>query len=182
MIFSHSNSFTPLEIDMWLHFWRCRNERRWRRSGKFLVYNCEAAFWTQEMFPRLLGVKCSVSPWSVFTINRLLVVILGMTHSSTCPPNVQVHHCTWLRFTRPSAELVMQVTNTGMRRPGYEATPPVTQPHFPVLFIANSAPRYLTLVTVLDLFIATSAPRYLTLVTVLDLFIALVEFSFPSAE
>jgi len=66
----------------------------------------------------------------------------------------------------------MQVTNTGMRRPGYEATPPVTQPHFPVLFIANSAPRYLTLVTVLDLFIATSAPQYLTLVTVLDLFIA----------
>jgi len=63
----------------------------------------------------------------------------------------------------------MQATNTGVRRPGYEATPSVpSQPHLPVLFIATSAPRYLTLVTVLDLFIVTSAPRYLTLVTVLE--------------
>jgi len=67
----------------------------------------------------------------------------------------------------------MQATNTGVRRPGYEATPSVpSQPHLPVLFIATSAPQYLTLVTVLDLFIATCVPRYLTLVTVLDLFIA----------
>jgi len=35
------------------------------------------------------------------------------------PPHIQVHHCI---FIRPSPALVLQVTNTGVRRPGYEPT------------------------------------------------------------
>ena len=33
-----------------------------------------------------------------------------------------VVHCTWLSFTRPSPALVLQATNTGVRRAGYEAS------------------------------------------------------------
>ena len=36
---------------------------------------------------------------------------------------VQVHHCTWLSFTRPSPALVLQATNAGVRRTGYEDNP-----------------------------------------------------------
>ena len=64
-------------VDMW-------------RSGRFLLYSYEVAFWTQETSPRLPGVKHSVAPWSVFTINSALTVILGMWRSSTRPSNVQV--------------------------------------------------------------------------------------------
>jgi len=46
-----------------------------------------------------------------------LLFFPGMCHSSTRPG----YHCTWLIFTRPSPALVLQVTNTGVRRPGYEA-------------------------------------------------------------
>ena len=42
------------------------------------------------------------------------------------PPHIQVHHCTWLSFTRPSPVLVLQATTTGVRRPGYE---PIHWPH-----------------------------------------------------
>ena len=37
------------------------------------------------------------------------------------PPHVQVGHCMWLSFTRPSHALVLQAANAGVRRPGYEA-------------------------------------------------------------
>ena len=37
------------------------------------------------------------------------------------PPHVQVRHTTWLSFTRPSLALILQATNAGARRPGYEA-------------------------------------------------------------
>ena len=40
----------------------------------------------------------------------------------TTPPHVQIRHTTWLSFTRPSPALVLQATNTGVRKPGYEAT------------------------------------------------------------
>ena len=40
-----------------------------------------------------------------------------MCHSST-PPGTLLHV---ISFTRPSPKLVLQVTNAGMRRPGYEA-------------------------------------------------------------
>ena len=39
------------------------------------------------------------------------------------PPHIQVRHCTWLSFTRPSPTLVLQATNSGVRRPGYKAIP-----------------------------------------------------------
>ena len=35
---------------------------------------------------------------------------------------VQVRHTMWPSFTRPSPALVLQATNAGARRPGYEAT------------------------------------------------------------
>ena len=42
----------------------------------------------------------------------------GMCHSSTCPgTSLHVTH-----FTRPSPTLVLQVTNAGVRRPGYKVT------------------------------------------------------------
>ena len=53
----------------------------------------------------------------------------SVAHSLTCcfsecatPPHVQVHRTTWLSFTRPSPVLVLQATNAGARRPGYEVT------------------------------------------------------------
>ena len=33
-----------------------------------------------------------------------------------------IHRCTWLTFTRPSPALVLQVTNTGVKSPGYKAS------------------------------------------------------------
>jgi len=47
-----------------------------------------------------------------------------MCHSSTRPPNVQVCHGHMTSFTRSSPVLVLQVTNAGVRRPGYEAKCP----------------------------------------------------------
>ena len=42
----------------------------------------------------------------------------GMCHSSTCPgTSLDV-----ISFTRPSPTLVLQVTNAGVRRPGYKVT------------------------------------------------------------
>ena len=69
------------------------------------------------MSPRLSDVERSVMPQSVFAI----VSALGMCHSSTRPPNIQVRHLHMISFTRPSLALVLQVTNAGVRRPGYEA-------------------------------------------------------------
>jgi len=70
------------------------------RSGTFLLYSCDVAFWTQEMSPKLSNVDCSVAAglrlW--FAVNSL-VVFLRMCHSSKCPPN-----------TRPSLALALQVT------------------------------------------------------------------------
>jgi len=54
----------------------------------------------------------------LWSVAHLFAVFLGMCHSSTCPGN----HCTWLSFTRPRPALVLQATNTGVRRPGYEAS------------------------------------------------------------
>ena len=39
----------------------------------------------------------------------------------TTPPHVQVWHTTRLSFSRPSPASVLQATNAGARRPGYEA-------------------------------------------------------------
>ena len=63
-------------------------------SGTFHRCSCEAAFWTQEMSPRLPDVDHSAVPWSVVVISSALTSGL-LCHFSTCPPNVQVWHCTW---------------------------------------------------------------------------------------
>jgi len=73
------------------------------------------------MLPRLSDVKCSIVLQSMFAIGRALTYLLFFWECAT-PPHVQVHHTTWLSFTRPSPALVLQATNAGVRRPGYEAT------------------------------------------------------------
>ena len=90
------------------------------RSGTFILYSCKAAFWTQEISSRLSDVKCSVVLRSVFAINSALTYLQVFRECAT-PPHIQVRHCTWLSFTRPSPGLVLQATNAGVRRPGYEA-------------------------------------------------------------
>ena len=90
------------------------------RSGTFLLYICEVAFWTQETSPRLSDVKRSVVLWSVFVIGSTLTY-LGLFQECATPPHIQVRHCTWLSFTRPSPALVLQATNAGVRSPGVTA-------------------------------------------------------------
>ena len=91
------------------------------RSGTFLLYSCKAAFWIQETSPRLSDVECSVILRSVFAIGSALAYLLFFQECAT-PPHVQVRHTTWLSSTRPSPALVLQATNAGSRKPGYEAT------------------------------------------------------------
>ena len=91
------------------------------RSGTFLLYSCKAAFWIQETLPRLSDVERSVILWSGFAIGSALAYLLFFRECAT-PPHVQVRHTMWLSFTRPSPALVLQATNAGVRRPGYEAT------------------------------------------------------------
>ena len=90
------------------------------RSGTFLLYSCKAAFWTQETLPRLSDVERSVVLRSVFAIGSTLTYLLFLQECAT-PPHVQVHHTMWLSLTRPPPTLVLQATNAGVRRPGYEA-------------------------------------------------------------
>ena len=90
------------------------------RSGTFLLYSCKAAFWIQETSPRLSDVERSVIIWSVFAIGSALAYLLFFREYAT-PPYVQVYHTTWLSFARPSPALVLQATNAGARRPGYQA-------------------------------------------------------------
>jgi len=54
-------------------------------------------------------------------IGSTLAYLLFFWERAT-PSYVQVPHTTWLSFTRPSPALVLQATNAGARRPGYEAT------------------------------------------------------------
>ena len=90
------------------------------RSGTFLLYSCKAAFWIQETSSSLSDVEHSVVLRSVFVIGNTLAYLLFFQECAT-PPHVQAHHTTWLSFTRPSPTLVLQATNAGVRRPGYEA-------------------------------------------------------------
>ena len=73
------------------------------------------------MSPKLSDVECSVVLWSVFAIGSTLTYLLFSWECATLP-HIQVHHCTWPQsYTRPSPALVLQVKNTGVRRPGYKA-------------------------------------------------------------
>ena len=91
------------------------------RSGTFLLYSCKAAFWTQETSPGLSDVEHSVILRSVFAISSTFTSLRFFRECAT-PPHVQVRHCMWLSFTRPSPALVLQAANTGVRRPWYQAT------------------------------------------------------------
>ena len=98
------------------------------RSGTFLVYSYKAALWIQETSPILSDVECSVVLRSVFAIGSTLAYLLFFQECAT-PPHVQLRHTTWLSFTRPSPALVLQATNAGAKRPGYEAnSPPSLRP------------------------------------------------------
>ena len=59
-----------------------------------------------------------------------LVVMLGMCHSFTCPPNIQVHSCTY-QFYQAFPPCSTASNNAGVRGPGYESTcsDPYTQPN-----------------------------------------------------
>ena len=96
-------------------------------AGKMFIYltswlqdiytSCKAAFWTQEISPRLSDVKHSLQ--SVFAIGSALTYLhffwnVPLLHSST-RPGTSLHV---ISFTRPSPTLVLQTTNTGARRPG----------------------------------------------------------------
>jgi len=73
------------------------------------MWRSKAVFWTHKTSPRLTDVEYS-----------LICSFLGMCHSSTRPPNVQVCHCTWSVY-QAFLCLVLQATNGGVREPGYEA-------------------------------------------------------------
>ena len=73
------------------------------------------------MSSRLSDVERSVILQSLFAISSALAYLQVFRECAT-PPHVQVCHCMWLSFTRPSPALVLQATNAGVRRPGYEAT------------------------------------------------------------
>jgi len=67
------------------------------------------------MLPRLSDVERSVALQSVFAIGSTLTYLLFFWKCAT-PPHIQVRHCMWLSFTRPSPTLVLQATNTGVKK------------------------------------------------------------------
>ena len=79
----------------------------------FLLYSCKAAFWIQETSPRLSDVERSVVLQSVFVIGS----ILACCFSRNVPLTLHV-----TQFYQAFPALVLQATNAGVRRPGYEAT------------------------------------------------------------
>jgi len=82
-----------------------------------------SSFLNPRNVARLLDVKHSVAPWSVFVIGNALTCSLSkdvpLLNMSTQRPGTSLH---MISFARPSPVLVLQVTNAGVRRPGYEAS------------------------------------------------------------
>jgi len=64
--------------------------------------------WTIEHW--VLDIR---QPWRHFYSESCLTAV---QKECATPPHVQVRHCTWLSFTRPSPALVLQATNAGVRR------------------------------------------------------------------
>jgi len=87
------------------------------KFGVFPLYSYKAAFWFQEMSPRLSDVERSVVLWSVFAISSTLAYLL----------NVPLLHTSRYVIAHDSVlpglplALVLQATNAVVRRPGYEA-------------------------------------------------------------
>ena len=73
--FSPQPSLPGCWVDMW-------------RSGTFLLYSSKAAFWNQEMSPRLSDVEYSVIPWFVFVIGSTLTY-MPFFWDYAIPPHVQ---------------------------------------------------------------------------------------------
>ena len=80
------------------------------RSGTFLLFNCKAAFWTQETSPGLPDVDCSLT---CGVSGNVPLLYTSIQHQGT-----SLHV---ISFTGPSPTLVPQATNAGVRRSGYEA-------------------------------------------------------------
>jgi len=96
----------------WVEMWR---------SGKFLLHNCGAAFWTREMSLRLPNVNHSVTLWSTVVIGSMFTYLCffqWMCHSCKCPPYVASMSLHMTRFTSHS---LMLEQKAGERRLGYEA-------------------------------------------------------------
>jgi len=70
------------------------------------------------MSPRLSDVERPVVLQSVFAIGSTLAVF----PECATPPHIQARPHIGHSFTRPSPALVLQATNAGARRPGYEAS------------------------------------------------------------
>ena len=77
------------------------------------VWNCKVAFWIQETLPRLYDVKHSVVLQSSFAISSALTYLLFSR-------NVPLLHMSRYVIAHDS-NLPGQVTNAGVRRPGYRA-------------------------------------------------------------
>ena len=60
----------------------------------------------------------------------------GMCHSCTSPPSIQVRHCTWLSFTRPSPTSVLQQQTLGWEGLGTRPGKPGVQDRN-YMYIAN---------------------------------------------
>ena len=87
----------------------------------FLLYSCKAAFWTQERRQDCLmsSTQSFYGPclWSL--AHSHTCGFLGMCHSST-RPGTSLH---MISFTKSFPTIVLQatITNTWVKRPGYEA-------------------------------------------------------------
>ena len=90
------------------------------RSGTFFLYSCIAASESKKCRQDCLMSSAQSFYGSCLQFGSVLTYLLFSWECST-PPHVQIRHTTWLSFARPSPTLVVQATNTGMRRPGYEA-------------------------------------------------------------
>jgi len=90
------------------------------------LYSNRPAFQTRQALPRLLDVEYSIAPLSNVVISSTLdtptCIYPGMCHSSLrmSPQHLgtSLHMTSSTNQTSPT--LVLQVTNTGMRRPEYK--------------------------------------------------------------
>ena len=94
-------------VDMW-------------RSGAFLLYSYKVGFWTKQRCQDCLmsNAQSYHDPCLQSVAHSLICVFSGNVNSSTHLHNIQVCHCTW--SVLPGISTASD--NTGVRRPGYEAT------------------------------------------------------------
>ena len=117
----------------------CNDVRDVWRSGTFFLYICKVASESKKRHQDCLmsSTQSFYGPCLQSVAHSLTCCFSGnvpLLHTSRC-------HTTWLSFTRPSPALVLQATNTGVRRPGYEASwcPMPTCPRAPYPITAHPA-------------------------------------------